>query len=216
MFSWNGIRWVVSISGCRITSISNTIPLIRLSQVRYASAMGFPIRCRWCRSWVYLIQLGFYVVNLHWNIKAVALTKISSLAVLEVVKMTIYCDDNFSMTFSFQCTKMCLNEVRIRTTWKSFIISGFMYIIPTRGNPLIFSDVPAFLFCLYFCSAWVISDATMILSGNNRHQSFGENVSNCIGWLRLFVSFMITSANEDSDKGSTAIFSVAPKYLELN
>ena len=56
----------------------------------------------------------------------------------------------------------------------------------------------------------------MILSGNNRHQSFGENVSNCIGWLRLFVSFMITSANEDSDKGSIAIFSVAPKYLELN
>ena len=151
MFSWNGIRWVVSISGCRITSISNTIPLIRLSQVRYASAMRFPIRCRWCRSWVYLIQLGFYVVNLHWNIKAVALTKISSLAVLEVVKMTIYCDDNFSMTFSFQCTKMCLNQVRIRTTWKSFIISGFLYIIPTHGNPLMFFDVPAFLFYLYFC-----------------------------------------------------------------
>ena len=146
MFSWNGIYWVVLISGCRITNISNTILLIRLSQVRYASAMRFPIRCRWYWSWVYLIRLGFYVVSLHWNRKAVVLTKISSLAVLEVVKMTIYCDDNFSMTFPFQYTKMCLNKVRIRTTWKSFIISGFLYIIPTRGNPLIFSNVPAFYF----------------------------------------------------------------------
>ena len=91
-----------------------------------------PIRYRWYWNWLYLIRLKFYV---HWNRNVVVL-KISSLAVPERVKMTTYCDENFSITFSIQGTKMRLNSFRIRTTWTSFIIFGFRYIILSRCSAI--------------------------------------------------------------------------------